>query len=76
MAATDYARGRNISVDPVPREMTYFSLAKEFSWLPDEIDRQNPKKIKGVLHILSIYNNIKNKEIEASNRKQRSKSKL
>ena len=49
--------------------MRYFSLAKEFNWLPDEIDRQEPKKIKGVMHILSIYNNVKNKEIEAANRK-------
>jgi len=69
MAAAEYARGRNITVRPVPREMTYFSLAKEFNWLPDEIDRQNPKKIKGVMQVLSIYNNIKNKEIEAANRR-------
>ena len=69
MAAAEYARGRNITVRPVPKEILYFSLAKEFQWLPDEIDRQEPKKIKGVMHILSIYNNIKNKEIEAANRK-------
>jgi len=69
MAAAEYARGRNITVRPVPKEMTYFSLAREFQWLPDEIDRQEPKKIKGVMHILSVYNNVKNKEIEAANRK-------
>jgi hypothetical protein len=69
MAAADYARGRTISVEPVPREMLYFSLAKEFQWLPDEIDRQEPRKIKGVMHVLSIYNNIKNQEIEQANRK-------
>jgi len=69
MAAAEYARGRNITVRPVPKEMTYFSLAKEFNWLPDQIDRQNPRKIKGVMHVLSIYNNIKNKEIEAANRR-------
>ena len=40
--------------------MMYFSLAKEFNWLPDEIDRQEPKKIRGVIHILSAYNNVKN----------------
>ena len=49
--------------------MTYFSLAKEFQWLPDEIDRQNPKKLQGVMHVLSIYNSIKNKEIEQANKK-------
>ena len=38
----------------------YFSLAKEFKWLPDEIDRQEPKKIKGIMHMLSIYNSIQN----------------
>lgn len=69
MAAAEYSRGHIISVDPVPKEILYFSLAKEFQWLPDEIDRQEPKKIKGVMHVLSIYNNIKNKEIEAANRK-------
>ena len=69
MAASEYARGRNITVRPVPKAITYFSLAKEFSWLPDEIDRQDPKKLKGVMHVLSVYNNIKNKEIEQANRK-------
>jgi hypothetical protein len=69
MAAAEYARGRNITVRPVPQEILYFSLAKEFQWLPDEIDRQEPKKIKGVMHVLSIYNNVKNKEIEVANRK-------
>jgi len=49
--------------------MRYFSLAKEFNWLPDEIDRQEPRKIKAIMHILSIYNDIKNKETEQANRK-------
>ena len=73
MAATEYTRGRNITVRPVPREILYFSLAKEFSWLPDEIDRQEPRKIRGIIHVLSIYNNIKNQEIENANRKARQK---
>ena len=71
MAASEYASGRNITVKPVPRELIHFSLAKEFNWLPDEIDRQHPKKLKGLMHILSIYNNIKNKKIEKDNRKSR-----
>ena len=71
MAAAEYSRGRNITVRPVPRAMMHFSLAKEFKWLPDEIDRQEPKKIKGILHVLSVYNKIKNKEIEIANRKAR-----
>ena len=69
MAAAEYARGRKITVRPIPRAMTYFSLAKEFNWLPDEIDRQDPKKLKGVIHVLSVFNNIKNQEAEARNRK-------
>ena len=71
MAAGEYARGRNITVRPIPNEIIHFSLAKEFGWLPDEIDRQEPKKLKGVLHVLSIYNKIKNQEIEQANRKAR-----
>ena len=73
MAASEYARGRNITVRPIPKEMTYFSLAKEFNWLPDEVDRQEPRKIKGLMHILSVYNNIKNQEIEQANRKARNR---
>ena len=69
MAATEYARGRNITVNPVPKEMTYFSLAQQYRWLPDEVDRQEPKNIKAILHILSIYTNIKNEEIKRENRK-------
>ena len=73
MAASEYARGRNITVRPVPKEIMYFSLAKEFHWLPDEIDRQEPRKIRGIMHVLSIYNKIKNQEIENANRKARMK---
>jgi len=73
MAASEYARGRNITVRPVPKEMTYFSLAKEFNWLPDEIDRQEPRKIRGIMHVLSVYNNIKNEEIKQANRKAKSR---
>ena len=69
MAATEYARGRKITVEPVPQAIRDFSLAKEFQWLPDQIDRQDPKRLKGVMHVLSIYNNIKNQEIEQRNRK-------
>ncbi len=53
--------------------MTYFSLAKQFNWLPDEIDRQDPKVLKGLMHVLSVYNNKKNKDIEQANRKARNR---
>ena len=65
---TEYALGHVITVSPIPKELTYFSLAKEFGWLPDEIDRQNPRKLKGVIHVLSFYNDVKNKEMERENR--------
>ena len=69
MAASDLALGRKISVYPVPREITYFLLAKEFGWTPDQCDRQETKKLNGIIHVLSVYNNIKNQEIEKQNRK-------
>ncbi len=68
MAATDYARGRNIVVSPVPKEIIWFSLAKEFGWLPSQIEKESSKNIKGIISILSIYNSVKNREIEKSNR--------
>jgi hypothetical protein len=53
----------------VPVEITYFLLAKEFGWTPNQCDEQPTKKLKGIIHVLSIYNNIKNQEIEKANRK-------
>jgi len=70
LAAWEYASGHPISVSPVPKELTFFSLAKEFGWLPDEIERQDPKSIKGVIHVLSAYNSARNNEIERSSRKK------
>ena len=69
MAAIEYARGHRISISPTPKELIFFSLAKEFGWLPDEIERQEPKAIKGIMHVLSTYNGTKNSDIERSNRK-------
>jgi hypothetical protein len=65
----EYARGHNITVKPFPKELTYFSLAKEFHWLPSQIDAEPVKKINGILRVLSVYNEIKNKEIKRSSRK-------
>jgi hypothetical protein len=44
-------------------------LAKEFGWDPEQCDRQETKKLKGIMHVLSVYNSIKNKEIEKQNKK-------
>lgn len=69
MAATELARGRNITVRPVPIEITYFLLAKEFGWLPSQIKNESSKDLKGISHVLSLYNRIKNKEAELAAKK-------
>lgn len=69
MAASDLSRGRKIAIDPVPMEITYFLLAKEFHWTPEECDRQDVKKLKGIMHVLSTYNKIKNQEMEKEAKK-------
>ena len=69
MAAADFSRGRIITVKPVPLEITYFLLAKEFGWLPSQVKNESSKDIKGIMHVLSMYNKVRNQEIEKSNRK-------
>ena len=64
MAATELARGRTITVKPVPIEITYFLLAKEFGWLPSQCKGESAKDLKGITHILSIYNKVKNSDME------------
>lgn len=64
MAATDLARGRNISVKPVPHEITIFMLIKEFGGYPDEWARQSNKDIKALTTILSTFNRVRNAEME------------
>ncbi len=71
MAAGELARGRKITVYPVPIEITYFLLAKEFGWLPSQCKAEASKDLKGITHILSVYNNVKNQEIERMNRKSK-----
>jgi hypothetical protein len=69
MAATDYARGRAIAVNPVPVEIIYFILAKEFGWLPSQVENESTKKINGIMQVLSIYNKVQNQEIKKSMKK-------
>ena len=73
MAAAELARGHNISVSPVPIAINDFLLAKEFHWLPDEIDRQETNRVKGIMHVLSIFNKIRNQEIEKVSKKSQKK---
>lgn len=72
MAAGDLARGRNITVAPVPLEITYFLLAKEFGWLPSQCQNEEYKNLKGIIHVMSVYNKVKNQEIEKMNKKSKS----
>ena len=64
IATSDFARGRPITVNPVPREITYFVLAKEFHWTPDKIDKMKPKRVKAMLAMLNVYNKVQNQEMK------------
>jgi len=64
MAATDLGRGRSVTVEPCPVEITYFLLAKEFGWTPSQIKEQSSKDMKGLITILSTYNKVKNNEMD------------
>jgi len=44
-------------------------LAKEFNWTPKQIDEQDSKKMRALTHILSIYNKVKNAEMEKMSKK-------
>ena len=62
MATIEYSRGQDVTIEPFPKELIYFSLAKEFGWLPSQIDKEPNKKIDGLLTVLSTYNSAKNNE--------------
>ena len=72
MAAGDLARGRKITLRPVPIEITYFLLAKEFGWTPSQCKKESAKDLKAICHILSVYNSVRNQEIENMNKKAKS----
>ena len=69
MAAADFALGRAISISPVPDEIIWFLLGKEFGWSPREIKANNAKDIRAMTHILSTYNRVQN-QIAERNRKK------
>lgn len=68
MAAADLARGRTVAVVPFPEEITYFLLAKEFGWLPSQIQNESAKDMKGIIHVMSIYNKVRNNEMDKINK--------
>ncbi len=70
MATIEYSRGQDVTIEPFPKELIYFSLAKEFGWLPSQIDAEPNKKIEGILTVLSTYNSAKNNEAKKGSRQK------
>ena len=64
MAAADLARGRSVSDPKISQEVTYLLLAKEFSWTPKQVDEQDSKKMRALTHMLSVFNKVKNAEMD------------
>jgi hypothetical protein len=71
MAAADLALGRAVSVKPIPEEIIWFLLAKEFSWSPKVIKQNDAKDIRAITHILAVYNKVKNQMVERQNKKNK-----
>lgn len=71
MAAYNLAKGRQVAASSIDNEITYFLLAKEFHWTPEEIDRQDAKKMKALTTILSVYNKVSNSEMKRVNKSKK-----
>jgi hypothetical protein len=69
MATIEYARGQKASISPTPKELIFFSLAKEFGWLPSEVEAEPSKNIKGIMHVLSTYNSARRADTDRGGRK-------
>jgi hypothetical protein len=63
------ASGHKITVNPVPDEMIYFTLAKEFGWTPSQIKNEKAKDIKAIMTILNSYNITSNQEMKRITKK-------
>ena len=70
MATIEYSRGQDVTIEPFPKELIYFSLAKEFGWLPSQIEKEKYKDIKGVLTVLTTVNKVQNKKMENLDKKK------
>ena len=73
MAAADLALGRKIHVNPVPDEIVWFLLAKEFGWSPKQIKEMNAKDVRAMTHMLSTYNRVKNQQAENERKRNSNK---
>ena len=63
-----------ISVKTVPDEIINFLLAKEFGWDPEKINRQNVRDIRGMLTVLSKYNEVQSNIAKSPNKNQNQKT--
>jgi len=70
LAASDLAKGRTVATKDIDDEITYFLLAKEFHWTPEQIDRQSAKKMKALTTMLSVYNKVSNQETKRLSKKR------
>jgi len=70
LAAADLALGRTISVRPIPDEITWFLLAKEFGWSPKEIKEMEAKDVRAMTHLLSTFNRVSNQVAERNAKKR------
>lgn len=70
MAAADLALGRTISASPVPDEIIWFLLAKEFGWSPKQIKEMDFKDVRAMTHLLSTYNRVKNQVAELNSKRK------
>lgn len=55
---------------PLPKEVIWFLLGKEFGWSPREIKANDAKDIRAMVHILSTYNRVNNQVAERNARKK------
>jgi len=46
-------------------------LAKEFGWLPSQIQKEDFKDMRAIELVLSTFNRVKNQEIERLSKKNR-----
>ena len=68
---SSFSHGKPVSGNSNTDEITYFLLAKEFGWTPNQIREMNAKDVKAIITMLSIYNKVRNREIDNLSKKGR-----
>lgn len=62
-----------MSIRPVPNEIIWFLLAKEFHWSPKQIKEMDSKDVRAMTHLLSTYNRVKNQVAERASKRNSNK---